>query len=634
MSLWAELKRRNVFRVGAAYLVASWLIIQIAGQITGPLNLPDSFATVVIVLLALGFPIALITAWIYEVTPEGVRMTSSIPDAAPGRQSAGRLNIVIVALLVAAVGLMAVDTLILESREIDTDPPMVTDADGAVPPIAGAESESPADDGADDSERLKLVVLPFDDGSQAGDQAYLAEGFAGEIRSTLSLVDGLDVLGDATSPSLKEQQGNVRALREDWDVDYVLSGSLLTAGDQLRIRVELTSTDDAEIVYTDNYERMFEDSFILLDEIADTVARAMQITLGVGEVGSRLGGTRNVAAFEEYLRAVDLPPLTLDNVRRSVALLERAVSIDQEFSLAWFELSTRSRAIDLFMQPQGGNPAAVQRADEAMDRVVELTPGLPELLLRDAFLPDARPDIFEAGRRFEEFSRVAAESGYPPNEIALVRAVFLFGIGRIGDAVALAERSHAVDPLNLFANVILAEAYAAQGRSEESLAITRDYIERTGRFSVELFGRTPYAALESGDEAIIERTLALWDGFEGAPGINGFINRMGRLRNEPEQALADLESNYRSGSLGPFGTMHMLPWAAYFGDTELALEILLNADQRSIFTNIPRPIMASVRRTEGFRNFLRDRGLVAYWRETNVWPDYCRPLGLNDFECF
>lgn len=632
MSLWAELKRRNVFRVAVAYLVASWLIVQVAGQLTGPLNLPQSFATVVIVLLVIGLPVALVIAWIYEVTPEGLRATADIDASGLARhQSTRRLNYVIVALLVAAVGLMAVDTFV--QRDMGLAPESVATAEETttVQPEPGVDQAIDAGDASADA--ITLAVLPFDDGSQAGDQGYLADGIAGEIRSTLSLVEGLNVIGEMTSPRLKEQYADTRSMREEWGIEFVLTGNVRRVDDQLRIRVTLTDTDTGTITFTDNYERTFDDSFPMLDQIAEAVAQAMEITLGVGEVGGRLGMTRNARAFEEYLKGI-VPPLSVDVARESVAHLERAVALDDSFALAWFGLYRQSRTLVTLQRAQGGDPVALARADEAMRRVLELTPELPELLLADLNRSASSVDFFDLGQRFAEFSRRATSSGYPFAEIAVMEGLFLYATGQVADAISLLERALASDPLNRSVVIVLTEAYAAQGRPDDARRIAEQYVAKNG-FLFEVFARAPYAALETGDPEVISRVLALWDRYEGASGLNGFINRMGQLIDEPERALEEIETFVQSTGAQTFGAeLHTAPWAAYFGDTDLALEIMRRGGLQSTVMNIPRPLFADVRRTEGFKELVRDVGLVEYWRETGNWADYCRPLGLDDFECF
>lgn len=638
MSFWAELQRRNVFRVAAAYLVASWLIVQVVVLLTEPLGLPDFFDTIVVVLLAIGFPVALIVTWVYEVTPEGVRTTSDVDAQGPAdRQSTQRLTYVIVALLVAAVGLMALDTFVLP----DVDTPQQSVAETVDPATAEPESAGDAQsaDGPTATETsLTLAVLPFDDASQSGDQGYLADGIAREIRSALSLVDGLSVIGHDTSSLFGTQNADLRSLRDDWAVDYVLEGSVSSADDRLRINVTLTDTGAGTITHSANYERMLDDSFSLLDEIAESAARAMEITLGVGEIGRRPGMTRNAEAFEEYLHGQAIAALSVDALRTVISHYERAVALDETFSLAWYGLYAASTALDGFLQSQGGDPAARQRADEALSRVVDLTPDLPELLLAELARVSTGTthsvDFFELGRRFDEFSRSAAERDYPYAEIATFQAMFLYATGRIADAIALLERVHAIDPVNRFVVNALSEGYAVQGRTDESFRVGRAYREQTGIFAFEIFGRAVYTALETGDDELIEQRLAFWRQLENATGINALYRRMAELIGQPELALEEIEAFAESANRGPFSAMAAAPWAAYFGGGELALEILAKADLQSVILNIPRPLFADVRRTEDFKEFMKRIGLEPYWRETGNWPDYCRPAGLDDLECF
>lgn len=633
MSFWAELSRRNVFRVAAAYLVAAWVVMQVVTLVTEPLGLPDSLDTIVIALLAIGFPLALIVAWVYEVTPEGVRSTAELDASGSARhQSTQRLTYVIVALLVTAVGLMALDTFFLDNAVIAPEPMANTENAATSEQSSTSESAAPEDESDATDAPLTLVVLPFDDDSQAGDQQYLADGIAAEIRSTLSLVDGLSVFGPETSSFFKRQETDTRSMRDDWDVHYVLAGSVRSADDQLRITVTLTDTDTGTIAHNETYERVLDELFPLQTEIAEAVGRAMEITLGVGELGGRLGGTTNVEAFEEFLQG-NRTRYVVPGVRQNIAHLERAVALDESFSLAWHALYFNSLMLDLLLEPQGGDPAALARADEAMSRVLELTPDLPEIVLLDVMM-NPGSDIFEMARRFDQFASRAAENDYPLAATAQAEALLLFGTGRVTEAVAVLERARATDPFNQFVVQTLVEGYASQGRWQDSLALAREFAEQTGTFSVEIVGRAVYTALESGDDEVLARALAVWQASE-APGQNtALIRRMAELIDEPELALEELEAIVESGERWLFWDIHAAPWAAYFGDQELALRILEEAGGPAIYANVPRPLFAELRQTEEFKEFVRARGLEPYWRETGNWPDYCRPLGLNDFECF
>jgi len=188
-------------------------------------------------------------------------------------------------------------------------------------------------DDARPSEMKSVAVLPFDNLSSDPEQAYFAEGVTEEILSTLSGVRDLRVTGRSSSFRFKDRKQDLRTIGSALDVEHVLEGSVRKAGDEVRISAQLSNARSGQQLWSQTYERKLDDVFAIQDEIATAVARALQIKLGVGDIGRELGMTDNVAAYDEYLRARAL------NIQRSyspaIAHLQRAVALDPSFSVAW-----------------------------------------------------------------------------------------------------------------------------------------------------------------------------------------------------------------------------------------------------------------------------------------------------------
>ena len=233
-SLISELRRRNVFRVGAAYLVLSWLIVQVTDTIAPPLGLPDWTLSLVIWLLAIGLPIALVLAWAFELTPDGVKRSEDVPlEESVTAKTGGHLNTVILVLMAAAITVLLVDRFLL------TPPP----EDGS-DPVAATLQES-----------RSVAVMPFENLSEESANELFADGLAEELLNLLTKVDGLRVMGRASSFHFKGKSPSMSEIAESLGVDAIVQGSVRRSGNQVRVIVQLVSTDTSSNLWSDRYDR-------------------------------------------------------------------------------------------------------------------------------------------------------------------------------------------------------------------------------------------------------------------------------------------------------------------------------------------------------------------------------------------
>jgi TolB-like protein/DNA-binding winged helix-turn-helix (wHTH) protein len=494
---------------------------------------------------------------------------------------------------------------------------------------------------------VQIAVLPFVDVSAKHDQGNIADGIATELLTTLSQIDGLAVRGRTSSFYFKDHSADLRTIDEMLDVDYVLEGEVVSSDDRLRIAMRLSETATGTVIWNDSYDRVVDEYFALQDDIARSVAQALQITLGVGDLGTRIGMTHDPRAFMAFLEAGRMSRegsrFSPADIRKAIPYLEQAVALDDSFALAWFELYYQSRWLNTMATNQGGSaPGAADRAQEALARVRELTPQLPELALSEI---DDASDAYDLARTFERILEGAKKMNYPPADILLWRARLLLFTGRVAESKAVLERARVFDPLNAMVIMLLAEGYAAEGQPAAALELLDDYSAKIGesRPGIDIAGTALVMALETGDtKEIVARLGALQEAHEllVAPGQThivppGTYARLADLIDEPDSALAALRafaaSSDKPGALWP--TM-LAPWAAYFGDDELALEMYRHEVPFATGNTISRPVFRGMRRLAGFKELVGDKGFVSYWRESGHWPDYCRPLGSDDFECF
>jgi TolB-like protein len=340
MSLLKELRRRNVFRVGIAYGVAAWLLIQIADTVFPRIGLPESAVTLVIAMLAIGFVPALIFAWAFELTPEGVKREKDVErDDSIMAQTGRKLDRAIIAGLVLVIVVMAVERVWFAGQETT-----------ATKPGAG-EPGAPLVDLA-----KTIAVLPFADLSQAQDQAWFSLGLAEEILNALARAPDLLVASRTSSFAYRDGTVPIAQIAAELGVAHVLEGSVRRAGKRIRVTAQLIRAADGFHVWSENYDRNEDDVIALQEELAISIARALKTTMDPTALAEMLqAGTRSVEAYEHYLTGLGLSARAWDEPGWESYLLgyeefENAREIDPGFSSAhhraalfWYDQISISR---------------------------------------------------------------------------------------------------------------------------------------------------------------------------------------------------------------------------------------------------------------------------------------------------
>lgn len=502
-----------------------------------------------------------------------------------------------------------------------------------------------------------LAVLPFADMSPGADFDYWAEGISSELISVLGRIENLEVTPASSSFYFKGRDVDTAKIAEKLGVRYLLEGDVRVADDRLRISVGLSDTRSGFQIWNETYPTgdaeyfPVDDYFMVQDAITREVAEALQITLGVGAIGTRVGMTRDARAFREYLQAGYWQDIVEtfdpDVYRKSIGHLERAVDIDPSFSLAWLGIAQRYSNMRSFGVALGELPVATGRAEFAMSKVRELTPDLPELAL---FAPetarDSRAssrDFVDLGDRVDRYVAAARRHSYPTAERLEIEAIFLRFVGRSEKSLPLLVQAYHLDPLSGRVAGNLTGVYAIVGDYAAAFEVADELKRRTGETTELQIIQEVLVALGSGDRERIAERIA-W--FEENRGPDNANVRMGKLLGQPARALAGLRREFATtDELPPTELMLALvplsAWAAYFGDHELALQMhrrFLEQGQGNLVEgfvlNVPQPIFDGMRRLEGFKDLVADVGLVEYWRATGHWSDYCRPVDADQLECF
>ncbi len=359
MSLFAELKRRNVIRVAIAYVITAWLILQVADVVLGNIGAPGWVFQVILLLLALGLPMAILFAWAFELTPEGLKREKDVDRSESITSQTGRkLDRTIIVVLVIAVGYFAIDKFVLHDHSEDA------------PSSAAVTDES--------SERPSIAVLPFVNMSSDTEQEYFSDGISEELLNLLAKIPQFRVAGRTSSFAFKGRNEDLRTIGESLGVSKLLEGSVRQGGDRVRITAQLINVDDGFHLWSETYDRELTDILAVQDEIAAAVVNALKITLlGTKVVGSGQSETVDPDAYNAYLQGLFyLHKRGPDNRRIAMTHFEDAVAAESRFALAWAGLS--QAAINYASQGFEDVNEAQRRGREAADKALQLDPDLPE----------------------------------------------------------------------------------------------------------------------------------------------------------------------------------------------------------------------------------------------------------------
>lgn len=489
---------------------------------------------------------------------------------------------------------------------------------------AGAARLTPVD-----PPEASIAVLPFEDISGAGDQAYLADGVAEAIMNGLARLDGLQVSGRLSSAAAAERNPDPRAIGRTLDVAYVLSGGVRRDGDRLRITAELVDTEDGYRVWTRTYDRAPHDIFAIEDEIAASVTEALSLTLGVAPPRGQYE-TQSADAYDHYLRGrAYLAQSGVAMLRAAVEEFREATTIDPGYGSAWVSMA---RAADM-LEVEDPDMAAAHRETqrEAVEMAAAAAPNRWETIAVRARLLMRQRRWAEAERTLELARGVSPPT---PVDAAEIEGVFLTHTGRPQEALPLFREARQSDPLNFSMSAWLAWTLDMTGDHDAALAEYAHARTLPGDETAWAFQHL-VRLLEQGDARAINAYLANYPYTED--GTGAMLRYLSDAWRSPSDMLALLWLTLDPGTIeGPHRLDAMALLAAHYGDEELALRLF----REEFFTrngantvHLWNPAMADVRRTDGFKTLVRDLGLVRYWRETGAWPDFCHPVSDTDFTC-
>jgi TolB-like protein len=487
---------------------------------------------------------------------------------------------------------------------------------------------------------VTLAVLPFANLSADPAQEYFSDGLTEEILNQLAQIPALRLTGRTSSFSFKGKNEDLRTIGKTLDVANLLEGSVRRDGKQLRITAQLIRADDGSHMWSKTYDRGLDNVFAMQDEIAKDVAQALSVKLDVTTLNRAQGGTTNVEAYDRYLRWRNLflsEQRDIAVIRQQEQLLREAVALDPQFALAWDNLA---RLLDIIttlscMRDPGGCSAdtAVERwkadAVQARKRVEALAPDSWMVQRHRAYSLWAEgkwPEAVAVAKGILDKGPFTLEHAEPYGDL-------LFSVGRIEEVVALIERVKAIEPLVPYVSRDLQWDLTAVGRLSEAEVEYQRSRSLDGSHDGPDFAA--FLRLLAREDADLP-TLRVLHGKvlkQREPNPPAFLRELGEKLHDRADMRALVRKAY---------TVHPDPMIQYFadalGDPELAL-----AGMRAMWKG-PSPSYGAywglyllphsgMRSLPGYKELMREVGLVDYWQKTGDWGDICRPVGKDDFEC-
>ena len=448
MKLFEELKRRNVFRVGIAYVVVAWLVMQFSDVVINNIGAPDWVFEVIMLVLGIGFPVVLLFAWAFEMTPEGIKKEKNVDRSQSVTHKTGRkLDRMIIGIMAVVIAFLVLDRFVLKDESTQT----TTAIDSELIEIA-EEPEPTVDTGP------SLAVLPFVNMSGDKENEYFSDGLTETLLHMLAQIPGLHVAARTSSFAFKGQTSSIDEIANTLRVAHILEGSVQKSGQRVRITAQLIRAEDGFHVWSQNYDRTLEDIFAIQDEIAEDVTRALDATLLGGDVVITHIETSDIGAYDTYLRAMEQQSIgSYGSLSNAENLFKQALAADPDFIDAKLAL-----ARNYFMQFNTGLIEEAQMQKAVMPLLSQVREAQPNNRLARAIEKMTRlhqDSMLEQTVLRTEIDELRALLPLIPAETYIrgqAALMIAFGLDQPEVGLEVIEAGLMVDPLS-------AELYAQQG---------------------------------------------------------------------------------------------------------------------------------------------------------------------------
>ena len=587
MIFFNELKRRNVFKVAIAYIVTSWLVAQVAQLAAESFGAPEWVMKMFITLLALGFPIAIIFAWAFEVTPEGIKKEKDVDRSQSITNTTGqKLNYTIIGLLVLALGYFAYDKFVVTSGQITTS-------------TATTRSGTEAD------QAPSIAVLPFVNMSDDASNEYFSDGLSEELLNLLAKIPELKVAARTSSFYFKGKTGDVADIGKQLKVAHVLEGSVRKSGNQVRITAQLIKTDDGYHLWSETYDRQLDNIFQIQDEIAGAVVDALKITL-LGEAPK--SKETNPEAYRLYLEGqYYYRKGNINSIGKSIDLMKQALAIDPGYAPAWTDLAR----VYMWYTGLGGMPIDKGNvlADEAIEKALAIDPDYAMAYTMRSFSRVYNKFNFSKGLKDANHAmKLDPASTEAMAMISDTNRAF----GRFEQAIKYSLAAIELDPVQPALYETLGSSYYFAGDQEKAEATFRKLLALSPEYTSAHY-RLGRVLLKKGEtaEALHEMEIAT-DNVYGPTGQAMVYHTLGNAQKSDE-ALA-----YMIKQQAAHAAFQIAEIYGFRGEVDKALEWLnqsLEIHDAGLQSTLGNPAFQSLLSDPRWEQFLDKLGLAEAWHE-------------------
>jgi TolB-like protein len=458
MSLFEELKRRNVFRVGIAYAISAWVLLQVLDLVLDNTEAPDWVMDVFMIVILLGFIVALVIAWAYEITPEGIKKEADVDRSrSVTHETSKKLDKITLAALGVVVVLVLADRFI--ARPDNVDPQNSQTATSA------AETSPVIDDVIVETPEKSIAVLPFTNMSEDASNEFFADGISEEILNALAKVKELKVAGRTSAFAFKGRNEDLREIGEALGVNHILEGSVRKAGNTVRVTAQLIQVSDGFHLWSETFDRELTDIFAIQDEIANAILTAMKAELLEGQ---SIASTQvDPVVYEKYLLAKQHAyTRNQHNLESAAELLREATDIDPGFASAWAQLgiSTLLLSDSIYGTIPRSDAQSIGRV--YLEKALEIDENNAEALAGMGLFHNAEPGGRNTGVAAIDYLERALAINPAMNDASNWLQQAYGYVGRDSDAHRILEEMFDRDPLYKPGVGNLVGSYTLQGRSE------------------------------------------------------------------------------------------------------------------------------------------------------------------------
>ncbi|MCR9137359.1 MAG: tetratricopeptide repeat protein [Alphaproteobacteria bacterium] len=588
-SLLSELHRRRVITVAGLYGIAAWLCIEAVGALETRLGMPYWTDTAVIGLLLIGLPVACVVAW-------------SAGRDSPSRQGGGRaLRDLLVATCVLAILAVSLSRHVLDDFTSNTGL------------LQSAE------------ERKSVAVLPFRNLSMNGDDDRFSDGLTMEIMGTLARSGEFRVPGQSSSFSYKNTSVDLREIGQALGVDYILEGSVRRNDDELRVEAQLVQADDGFLVWSDVFVDEISDIFVVQEKIANAIGGALKTPMGIEATTLQTSRTDVPEAYDLYLKGIALLQLRGPSVRHAADALVEAVTLDPNFAAGWAALSLVYEVYPTFVDSgvRTRLPATYYRlARDAALKAQALAPDAP--IVQHALGNVNRRD----GRWMaaEDHYRKALDAEPDNHSVMEDYSELLTVLGRHAQALDMAEQALELDPLNPLYVFRISQIGWLANQSINSVEAMIALFSKYPEFQVMTVRPIIGYMFSTGQ---VERLKKMVEDCQNCSSTmrDRILTIVDAAATEPPDTVFDTHKD--DNILG-------YQFLQAIGGPDLVLKAFRYhmefADTQTLIFRVPWTVIESIGDTGEFKSLIEEQGIAAYWRERG-WPERCRPLDGDDFEC-